>query len=235
MDIGTHLQKARADAGLTQEQVAEALEISRQTLSNWENGKTYPDIRNAVKLSELYGISMDQLLKEEKPMSDYLDYLEESTDVVKSKNRLSKIILIVAYLAIWGVCVLVFHFGISGSDAMAFAMLFIMGLLPLTAFAESVIIGANHFWGNWKWLVPILFGVMWSLAGYATFNAANMMTTGNFYPPDLSTVPYGVLHSLAGIAIGSAVRFIKGKIRRNENERPGWAALFCVAVARESR
>lgn len=214
MDIGSKLQKARTGAAMTQEQVAEALGVSRQTVSNWENGKTYPDIKSVVTLSGLYGVSLDHLLKEETPMSDYLDYLEESTDVVRSRTRLSKLIIVITYLAIWTACLLVFHFGISGSDAMGYAILFQGVLLPGAAFALSVIIGANHFWGNWKWLAAIAFGLMWSLAGYATFNVANMMATGTFYPPDLSTVPYGALFSLAGIAIGSAVRFIKGKRKK---------------------
>jgi len=49
MDIGTKLKDARVSAGLTQEQVSEELGISRQTMSNWENGKTYPDIVSVIK------------------------------------------------------------------------------------------------------------------------------------------------------------------------------------------
>ena len=96
MDIGEKIRMARIKANLTQEQVAEVLNVSRQTISNWETGKTYPDIVSVVKLSDLYDISLDHLLKEEKPMSksDYLNYLEESTNTVKSRIRQSIIILI---------------------------------------------------------------------------------------------------------------------------------------------
>lgn len=44
MEIGSKIKKSRIDAKLTQEQAAEALGISRQTISNWENEKSYPDI-----------------------------------------------------------------------------------------------------------------------------------------------------------------------------------------------
>lgn len=44
MEIGAIIKKARNNAGLTQEQSAEALGVSRQTVSNWENAKSYPDI-----------------------------------------------------------------------------------------------------------------------------------------------------------------------------------------------
>ena len=59
MDIGTKIKNARISANLTQEQVAEALDVSRQTISNWENEKTYPDIVSVVKMSHLYNISLD--------------------------------------------------------------------------------------------------------------------------------------------------------------------------------
>ena len=77
MEIGAKLRQARIAAGLTQEQTAEALGVSRQSISNWENEKNYPDIVSVVRLSDLYAVSLDALLKEEAPMSDYLDYLEK--------------------------------------------------------------------------------------------------------------------------------------------------------------
>ena len=50
---------------MTQEQSAEAIGVSRQTISNWENEKTYPDIVSVVKMGDLFSISLDRLLKEE--------------------------------------------------------------------------------------------------------------------------------------------------------------------------
>lgn len=85
MEIGSKLRQARLAAGLTQEQVAGELCISRQTISNWENEKSYPDIVSIVKLSELYTISLDGLLKGDEKM---LEHLGESTDVVKSNRAL---------------------------------------------------------------------------------------------------------------------------------------------------
>ena len=64
MGIGIKIKEARANKGLTQEQAAEALLVSRQTISNWENGKSLPDIVSVIKMSELYEISLDGLLKE---------------------------------------------------------------------------------------------------------------------------------------------------------------------------
>ena len=80
MEIGTLIKAARKNSGLTQEQAAEALDVSRQTLSNWENGKTYPDIISVITMSDLYSVSLDYLLKEETSMKQsYREYLEETS------------------------------------------------------------------------------------------------------------------------------------------------------------
>ena len=69
MDIGQKLKNARQKAGLTQEQIAEAIGVSRQTVSNWENNRSYPDIASVLRLSEAYGVSLDTLLKEAEDMN----------------------------------------------------------------------------------------------------------------------------------------------------------------------
>ena len=85
MKIGDRLKKARLDKNMTQEEVAEKIFVSRQSISNWENNKTYPDIGNVIALSDLYGISLDELLK---GSDNFMKHLEESTDIVKSNKKL---------------------------------------------------------------------------------------------------------------------------------------------------
>lgn len=85
MEIGQELKDARVHSGLTQEVVAEKINVSRQTISNWENEKSYPDIISVIELSNLYCISLDDLLKGDSKM---IEHLEESTNVVKSNKKL---------------------------------------------------------------------------------------------------------------------------------------------------
>lgn len=85
MEIGQKLKDARIHSGLTQEVVAEKINVSRQTISNWENEKSYPDIISVIELSSLYCISLDDLLKGDSKM---IEHLEESTNVVKSNKKL---------------------------------------------------------------------------------------------------------------------------------------------------
>ena len=109
MDIGGKIKKSRTDAKITQEQAAQALGISRQTISNWENERSYPDIVSVLKMSDLYSVSLDYLLKGEGPMKDYLDYIEESTNTVKSKTRLSKLLVVLSYLVIWAFNIMAYY------------------------------------------------------------------------------------------------------------------------------
>ena len=59
MEIGEKLREARVAAGQTQEKVAETIGVSRQTISNWENNRSYPDIISELSLSDLYHVSLD--------------------------------------------------------------------------------------------------------------------------------------------------------------------------------
>lgn len=63
MKIGEQLKKFRAQNELTQEDVANKLHVSRATISSWETGRTFPDIEKLIYLSELYEVSLDELVK----------------------------------------------------------------------------------------------------------------------------------------------------------------------------
>ena len=108
MEIGNRLKNARKKIGMTQEQVAEKIGVSRQTISNWENNKSYPDIVSVISLSDLYSVSLDELLKEDKRM---IGFLEESTNEVKSREKFSRLVLIMSYLVIWVLSIFFFWFG----------------------------------------------------------------------------------------------------------------------------
>ena len=207
MEIGSKIKKSRAEANITQEQAAEALGISRQTISNWENEKTYPDIISVLKMSDLYNVSLDYLLKGESPMNSYMDYLDESTNVVKSKTRLSKMALIMSYLVIWAVAIIVFWvFTMKYSgDAMGYSLMFLWIILPVSTFVISFLIGKNDYWEKKKWLFSIGFGIMYMLAEYATFSMANNVTFNKVNIPDFSMIIAGAVISLAGMGIGHAI------------------------------
>lgn len=63
MDISNQIKTRREAMGLSQEQLAEKLYVSRQTISNWERDKTYPDVQSLLMLSVLFDTSIDTLVK----------------------------------------------------------------------------------------------------------------------------------------------------------------------------
>ena len=65
MTTGNKLTKLRREAGYTQEQLAELLGVSRQSVSKWESDLAYPETEKLIRLGELYGCSMDYLLRED--------------------------------------------------------------------------------------------------------------------------------------------------------------------------
>lgn len=62
MELGKNLEEERENYHFTQKEVADILHVSRQTVSNWERNVSYPDLESLVYLSDLYHISVDQLL-----------------------------------------------------------------------------------------------------------------------------------------------------------------------------
>lgn len=64
MEIGNKVQQLRKLSGMTQEQLAEKINVSRQTISKWESGGTSPDLESIVKISKLFQVSLDSLLME---------------------------------------------------------------------------------------------------------------------------------------------------------------------------
>lgn len=63
MELGRQIRKFRNERNLSQEELAERVLVSRQSVSNWENGKTYPDLKSLLLLGEVFGVSLDTLVK----------------------------------------------------------------------------------------------------------------------------------------------------------------------------
>jgi len=90
MSIGEVLKQARKAKNISQEDAAEKVGVSRQTMSSWENGKSYPDVANVMALSDAYNVTLDSLLKGDTEM---VKHLEESTNVTKSKKQVAASII----------------------------------------------------------------------------------------------------------------------------------------------
>lgn len=146
-------------------------------------------------------------------MSDHLNNLEESTNTVKSRNKLSAIILIAVYLGIWTLSLLSFWMFDSGSDALGYSIMYLWILIPVTTFIVSLIIGINNYWGHKKWFIAIGFGVMYMLAEYGTFSAANMISFSKLNVPEFVMIPIGAGISLLGMGLGAGVKYLAFQVK----------------------
>lgn len=63
MELGKQIRKYRKEQSLSQDELAEKVYVSRQTISNWENDKSYPDVNSLILLSEVFHTSIDNLIK----------------------------------------------------------------------------------------------------------------------------------------------------------------------------
>lgn len=90
MTLGSNIQKIRKEASLSQEAFAEMFQVSRQTISNWENSKSYPDLETIIKISDSFHISLDVLLKEDLIMVKTFDH------EVKSTRKYARVLVAIA-------------------------------------------------------------------------------------------------------------------------------------------
>ena len=87
MNIGNEIQRIRKEKCLTQEEFGGLFHVTRQAVSHWENGKTYPDLQTLVDISSRFGISLDALLKEDSKMVQVIDQ-ERAAGAIRREKAL---------------------------------------------------------------------------------------------------------------------------------------------------
>lgn len=85
MSLGNNLFNARKKSGLSQEEVAGRLGVSRQTISKWELDETLPDIRQAKKLSSLYHLTLDELIEFDIDVKEIEQIIERTSEETERK------------------------------------------------------------------------------------------------------------------------------------------------------
>lgn len=96
MQLGKHIKQLRHEKSLSQEKLAEMVYVSRQTISNWEKDKSYPDINSLVLLSQVLDVTIDQLIKED------IEMMEEqiNQDDIRKFGYLSNIFSVMMLITI---------------------------------------------------------------------------------------------------------------------------------------
>lgn len=134
MKLGVNLQLLRKKKGMSQEEVAEKLQVSRQAVSKWETGETVPEIEKLMMISELYNCSIDTLMK-----GDIDDNNSNEKNIYDSfMNKFSKGISLGVFLILVGVTIFltILNFRSGHTDqyvyiAVAILMIFIIVAVPI--------------------------------------------------------------------------------------------------------
>ena len=96
VEVGNRIREERDRLGLSQEDLAQQIFVSRQTVSNWETGKTYPDVQSLLLLSNLFEVSVDSLVKGDvEAMQEKMENYELDRFKVKAATGLSLALIVV--------------------------------------------------------------------------------------------------------------------------------------------
>lgn len=110
MELGQALKLQREALGLTQQVLADQLHVTRQTVSRWENGSTYPNLDTLVELSDRLQISLDKLLKsDEVPVAPVVHQI--SRDVQLKRRYLRGLIVTVSLIVLLGGLIVLLSWG----------------------------------------------------------------------------------------------------------------------------
>lgn len=143
MNFGLNLQNLRKKHNLSQEQLAEKLEVSRQAVSKWENGSSYPEMDKLIMLSELFNIDIDMLIKGNLDTENN----EEGRELYeKMYNKFTKMITLGVVLILLGVTFIAsFDGSITFSNLYSLPVVVFLSLLAVSVFL-FVYYGIS--WGN---------------------------------------------------------------------------------------
>ena len=120
MNISEKIKKIRDDERLTQEQFAEKINVSRNAVAKWETNRGYPDIQNLITISEVFNVSLDEMVKE--------DIKVRNKIVAESSSKKWHFLVILYLLAI---IVYIFYF-------VLFHKIFMLGFLVSTCFMLGI-------------------------------------------------------------------------------------------------
>ena len=225
MAFPENLQFIRAQAGVTQEQLAEQLEVSRQSVSKWEGGQSFPEMDTLLRICELYNVNLDTLLRGSVEESQVEDTAQYDAFMTRFARRISASVSAI----IAGVALMTFLRAYDPSDSME--MLAGALFMLITAVAVVVLVASSIQMENFKKRCPVIADFytpeekdafhqrfVWFIAGGVggiLFGVALLMLFFTRFP---EREPY---ESLAGavfllIVAGAVFSLVYGAIQENK-------------------
>ncbi|SHH87074.1 Helix-turn-helix [Sporobacter termitidis DSM 10068] len=138
MELGARIKQEREKLSMSQEELSQRMNISRQAVSKWETGKSYPDIETIIKLSELFHLTLDELVKGDKTFQEKL--------IKEGKSKMTGLSILGFILAALGVIVVIWGGAQYPVDLMSSNfMSFLVGGLFLLAIGLVLIRWMPHW------------------------------------------------------------------------------------------
>ena len=142
MELSERLKQARQNSGMTQEEVAEKIMVSRVTVSHWETGKSLPDIVSLMSLGDLYGISLDELVKGDSKMTEKVK--KDAKAAVNNRRLiLTTAVLVAAVLLVYAVSTVVGGGFRDFCDAALLWVLIGIGVAAAMTYFSQTALGGN--------------------------------------------------------------------------------------------
>ncbi len=221
MDIGIQMKVARMNAGLTQSEAARLIGVSRQTLSNWENERTYPDVTQLPVMSRVYGVGVDELLKGDTSVQPI------SKNETHSIPRRMQIVLKWIPPILYGITVLLLCFLTWYTEIAPFqdkyipgpsTVLWIYTILPIASIFATIWICASEWWKGGRWIVVAVIQLVQAGIHYFWLYKASLfhvVQTGravDHVGMIAQTISFVVIAVLLGIGIGTLIRYLKPRV-----------------------
>lgn len=181
MIFADKLIQLRKKAGWSQEELAEQMNVTRQSVSKWEGAQSIPDLEKMIRLSELFGVSTDYLLKDEIEETEYVDFeendsplkrvsMEEANAFLSIKATTAKSVAYAVFLCILSpICLLVLGamsetpaYGLSDNVAVGIGMI---TLLALVAIAVAIFISSGSKTAPFEYLEKEVFETAYGVSG----------------------------------------------------------------------
>ncbi len=227
MILGDKIMRERKKNGWTQEELAELMEVSRQSVSKWESAQAIPDINKVIRLSELFGVSTDYLFKDELEEPELVEEkiepirkvsLQEANEFLQIKEKTAKIIALGTALCMLGVTSLIFLGGLRNQylKTISEERAVIVGLIILlvfVTFAVSLFIYSSSKTAPYKFLNTDIFETEYGVIGVVKERQKNYQskyTKYNIISTCLSIL--GVLPLLIGGLSGNEWYMVLGLV-----------------------
>lgn len=216
MTLGEKIHELRTQHNLSQGDLANELNVSRQSISKWENGNSTPDLDKIVKIAEIFNVSLDELIKNEERAETIINPEQNtSTQIKTQEKKIGKGLLIAGVISFFAF----FLFGLGFSGIFVAIPLFICSIIYYKAKNDHL------FYCLWA-IVPLAdlyirfgMGISWSMI-------KQTLEWNEFLNPWRLVIAWGQFLVIAFLIIFSIIKLSKRNIEINKKFKSNFIVAF---------